>query len=852
MDSAWTGKTCAARGLLSMFGLLACLLTGCTWSPAPPAPSELPPRFVRIAADALTLYPGEPTVLTAQAEDPEGQPLTWQWSAPSGSFSSPDAASTAFESTVSGSVRITATVSDPGGLTASLSLSLTVLTLQPDADQDGFTPEAGDCNDQDSSIYPQAPEIPDAKDNNCNGEIDEDNPLSDDDGDGYSDVMGDCNDHNSLQNPSAEELPDGLDNNCNGLIDEGSPLADDDGDGFADQGDVVVPPDCDDTRPDVYPGALELPDGVDNNCDGTIDESTTLFDDDGDGVTELEGDCDDTDPYRTPGRAEEENGLDEDCDGLIDEDTPSQNLDGDPFSLGRGDCNDSDPTTYPSAPEAADGTDNNCNGRIDEYTWLSDDDGDGVTEAAGDCNDANPAVHPGTPEGLDGIDNNCNQVTDEGTSSLDDDQDGFTELEGDCDDRNSRRRPGYPEVPDGQDNSCDGRIDEDTASSDLDLDGYSASSGDCDDYDPTVYPGAVDLQDDGKSNDCQGVVIDQPPLALGSVAGASGGCIAFLLNAAQSFDPEGAYLWYQWYVIDGPEGTRPSQASLDEDWTAQPTFSWEVEGTWRIGLALSDGALTGAELILSLDTRTLRDEICGRDADLDGYTAETGDCDDSDPDIRPDAIEVCDGIDQNCDGEEVLFQETFDTLDTSRWLLSGVAQALPGEVLLTPATRNQTGSIFYREMLPLSRITVVAELMIEGGSSGNGLALAFLDETATEFLGEGGGGNGLLGLPGLGVELDNTKDSSWDTDTSFDHIAVVDALTLQAAATYPRALTRETPVVMEVRLTDGQVEVFQNASRILEVTPTFALPQWGYVGVTAATGSDTDNHRLRALKYVCR
>lgn len=96
----------------------------------------------------------------------------------------------------------------------------------------------------------------------------------------------------------------------------GAMLVDDlDGDGLTE-----ADGDCDDRNPDSGPGAVEVADGSDNDCDGAIDEDTIVSDDDGDGFAEVDGDCDDEDDRVKPGADPVEGVADADCDGLADQD----------------------------------------------------------------------------------------------------------------------------------------------------------------------------------------------------------------------------------------------------------------------------------------------------------------------------------------------------------------------------------------------------------------------------------------------------------------------------------------------------------------------------------------------------
>ena len=371
------------------------------------------------------------------------------------------------------------------------------ITTQACDQPPGHVADDTDCDDSDPDVYPGAPEVPyDGIDQDCDGY-----DLTDVDGDGHDSwVVGgdDCNDDDPDIHPGATELPDGIDQDCDDTVDETTVNYDDDGDGFAENGG-----DCDDGDPDVNPAAVEICDGIDQDCDGIIDEETECYDDDGDGWTENDGDCNDGDPYVNPGEKELiGNGIDDDCDGVVD--NHAFDPDGDGYLAEAGDCDDSDPDTYPGAPELADGVDNDCDDIVDEGTDAYDDDGDGWTEEEGDCNDFEASTHPDADEiPGNGVDDDCDGEVDEGTELFDDDGDGLSEVQGDCNDADPQIHPGAPELDNGIDDDCDGEVDE--GIDDADEDGFTVEDGDCVDTDGWVHPQAAEVCD-GVDNNCDGYV----------------------------------------------------------------------------------------------------------------------------------------------------------------------------------------------------------------------------------------------------------------------------------------------------------------------------------------------------------
>lgn len=151
----------------------------------------------------------------------------------------------------------------------------------------------------------------------------------------------------------------------------------------------------------------------DGDTDGDSDGDTGPRDHDGDGYSSSI-DCDDADSTIYPGASERCNGLDDDCDGVVDEGCERDlDRDSDGFTVAEGDCNDTNPSIYPGAPERCNEVDNDCDGVVDEGCPV-DSDRDGFTSVEGDCDDFDSDVHPGAPELCDGDDNDCDGVVDEG------------------------------------------------------------------------------------------------------------------------------------------------------------------------------------------------------------------------------------------------------------------------------------------------------------------------------------------------------------------------------------------------------------------------------------------------------
>ena len=173
-------------------------------------------------------------------------------------------------------------------------------------------------------------------------------------------------------------------------------------------------------------------------------------------IAQMQPDLQPEDGYINPGAEEVCDEIDNNCDEIIDDDAADADLwyaddDGDGFGnlsdtmdacsqpfgyvMDSADCDDNNNTIHPDATEVCDGLDNNCDGETDDesaadaFTFYLDGDGDGFGDdntaflacsqlegssaVAGDCADDAPSVNPNAEESCDGIDNNCDGETDE-------------------------------------------------------------------------------------------------------------------------------------------------------------------------------------------------------------------------------------------------------------------------------------------------------------------------------------------------------------------------------------------------------------------------------------------------------
>ena len=439
-----------------------------------------------------------------------------------------------------------------------------------------------------------------------------------DSGEGETSDALDCDDASASVNPNATEVCDGIDNDCDNDIDDADSGVD------TSTGSTFFV----DADNDLYGDAnnslqsCSRPAGYVTNSDDCDDTNNAIkpVDNDGDGVDRCNNDCDDTDEFSYPGAAESESATDcmtdADSDGYGDTTAPTGGVVGT-------DCDDSEAAANPGAAEVCDSIDNDCDGQIDinatdATSWYADSDADGFGDSGAsaqlectqpantsanntDCDDSDGFTFPGAAESDSSTDcmtdadedgfgsavapaggvagNDCDDsdaATTLGQSYYADaDNDGFgdsgataqvecsqpanTSLDNtDCDDSDNTSFPGATEVCDNADNDCDGSIDEGVGGNnyypDSDNDGFGDSTAspvdsctapanhvldnsDCNDSDVNINPNATETCLDGVDSDCDNT--DSLGTCEGTVANDD-----FTINGVSAGDRLGQALSY--------------------------------------------------------------------------------------------------------------------------------------------------------------------------------------------------------------------------------------------------------------------------------------------------------------------
>ena len=555
-----------------------------------------------------------------------------------------------------------------------------------DADGQGDACDADDDNDGVPSALDNCRCWPNPDQADLDHDAQGDVCDADDDGDGVEDAQDNCP---SVANPAqADQDADGQGDACD---------CDADGDGVANEN-----PGCPACEPCDNCAGTPNADQVDANHNGVGDACEDDWD--GDGVLNDDDNC----PWvSNPGQE------DLDLDGVGD--ACDCDVDGDGVFNANPGCPPVEPAdNCPQVvnPDQAD-LDGDQMGDACDADW----DGDGDANET-DCAPRDGSVFHGQVESCNGLDDDCDAETDEEDADgcvfyfWDEDADGYgVTLQkclcgpsdayqalraGDCNDLDPEVNPGMVEVcGNGKDDNCNGSENDEGATGcvnfyeDLDLDGWGTGAGkclcysqgdltakkvgDCDDQDPARNPGLDEKCLDQKDNDCDGQT-DESGCA---------GCKTYYRDE----DQDGYGVTADKQCIGAAE--YPYTAVVGGD--CDDANANVKPGAFETCNDLDDNCDGATDPI-----GTQGCQLLYPDADADGYGAlnqpavchckptgiyratVSGDCVDSDAGVNPQATEVCDGTDNNCNGQvdEGVLQTYFKDADADGYGLAGDSKSL--------------------------------------------------------------------------------------------------------------------------------------------------------------------------------